>query len=170
MIYTVRCTVVFVLVVVSGATFAADTVDTPRGEMMLTVSGTIGITNFEGAALFDLEMPQTLGSNIFKTATIWTPGAQIFTGARLAELPRVLGVKGRTPQASAMNDYAVEIPVSDAIDDGPIFACARNGAQMSTRDKGPLWIGSPYDSSNKYRSELIYSRSVWQFDRIEVRP
>jgi hypothetical protein len=54
-----------------------------------------------------------------------------------------------------MNDYAVEIPVSDAIDDGPIFACARNGAQMSTRDKGPLWIVSPYDSSKKYRSKLL---------------
>jgi hypothetical protein len=58
MIYIVHCIAVFVLVVVSGATSAASTLDTPRREVILTVSGTMYITNFEGAALFDLEMLQ----------------------------------------------------------------------------------------------------------------
>ena len=39
---------------------------------------------------------------------------------------------------------------------------------MSIRDKGPLWVVYPYDSSADYRTEVIYSRSIWQLDRIEV--
>jgi hypothetical protein len=43
-----------------------------------------------------------------------------------------------------------------------------NGAEMSIRDKGPLWIVYPYDASDDFRSEVVYSRSIWQLDRIEV--
>ncbi|RYH00603.1 oxidoreductase, partial [Salipiger sp. IMCC34102] len=39
---------------------------------------------------------------------------------------------------------------------------------MQVRDKGPLWIVYPYDDTPEYRSEVIYSRSIWQLDRIEV--
>jgi hypothetical protein len=49
-------------------------------------------------------------------------------------------------------------------------AYLRNGAEMSMRDKGPLWIVYPYDAKPDYQSELIYSRSIWQLDRIEVQP
>ena len=36
------------------------------------------------------------------------------------------------------------------------------------RDKGPLWIIYPYDQNTDYQTEVIYSRSIWQLDRIEV--
>ena len=73
-----------------------------------------------------------------------------------------------TLKATAINDYAVEIPVEDAVEGGPIIAFMRNGAPMSVRDKGPLWIVYPYDSDPAYQTEVIYSRSIWQLDRIEV--
>jgi hypothetical protein len=41
---------------------------------------------------------------------------------------------------------------------------------MTVRDKGPLWIVYPYDAKPEYRQELIYSRSIWQLDHIEVKP
>ena len=43
-----------------------------------------------------------------------------------------------------------------------------NGEIMSLRDKGPLWVIYPYDQNAAYRSEVTYSRSIWQLDRIEV--
>jgi hypothetical protein len=70
----------------------------------------------------------------------------------------------------AVNDYLVEVPVTDAVDGGPIIAYAVDGAQMSLRDKGPLWLIYPYDSDAKYRTEEIYARSIWQLDRINVTP
>jgi hypothetical protein len=39
---------------------------------------------------------------------------------------------------------------------------------MSVRDKGPLWVVYPFDDVPAYQSETIYSRSIWQLDRIEV--
>ena len=70
-------------------------------------------------------------------------------------------------RATAINNYAIEIPVSDAVNEGPIIAYLMDGKKMSVRDKGPLWIVYPYDANPDYRSEVVYSRSIWQLDRIE---
>jgi hypothetical protein len=41
---------------------------------------------------------------------------------------------------------------------------------MSVRDKGPLWLVYPYDSAAKYQSEVVFSRSIWQLNRLEIAP
>ena len=64
-------------------------------------------------------------------------------------------------------DYAVTIPTSDAVEGGPIIAYEMDGKPMSRRDKGPLWVIYPFDDSAKYRTETIYSRSIWQLNRIK---
>ena len=58
--------------------------------------------------------------------------------------------------------------MSDAVEGGPIIAYYTNGEEMSRRDKGPLWVVYPYDSDIAYQTELVYSRSIWQLDRISV--
>lgn len=69
----------------------------------------------------------------------------------------------------AVNDYAVEIPVESWPGTGPIVAYLNNGAPMSLRDKGPLWIVYPFDNTPDYQTEVVYSRSIWQLDRISVK-
>ncbi len=144
--------------------------DPANGEVLLTVSGEISSSNNGDVAEFDVEMLEEIGTVTFETSTIWTEGPQVFTGVELDDLLAVLGVEGGSLRASAVNDYAVEIPASDAVDGGPIVAFLRNGERMSIRNNGPLWIVYPYDKSEDYQSELIYSRSIWQLDRIEVLP
>ena len=39
---------------------------------------------------------------------------------------------------------------------------------MSVRDKGPVWVLYPFDAGAEYRTDLIYERSIWQLDRIDV--
>ena len=95
---------------------------------------------------------------------------QRFTGVSLADLNRRLDVTTGTLELHAINDYVVEFPVSGAVDGGPIVAYQRNGATMSRRDKGPLWIVFPYDSEPAYQTEEIFSKSVWQLVRIIVKP
>jgi hypothetical protein len=70
--------------------------------------------------------------------------------------------------ATAINDYSVEIPLSDAVEGGPIIAYLMDGEEMSIRDKGPLWVIYPYDSDADFRSEVVFSRSIWQLDRLEI--
>ena len=161
-------TTLFVAFLSHGA--IAESLEAPSGDVVLTVSGDIAATNADGAAAFDREMLAAMPMVEFTTTTTWTDGPQVFTGVSLHHLLDTLGVDDGTLRAFAVNDYAVDIPVSDAVDGGPIVAYLRNGEPMSIRDKGPLWIVYPYDARREYRTEVIYSRSIWQLERIEVRP
>ena len=117
---------------------------------------------------YDRQALESLGLETIKTATIWTEGVQEFQGVPLHLLTDAIGTETGTLLATAINDYTVEIPLSDATEGGPILAMRMNGEIMSLRDKGPLWVIYPYDQNAAYRSEVTYSRSIWQLDRIEV--
>ncbi|NIY70852.1 molybdopterin-dependent oxidoreductase [Marivivens donghaensis] len=146
----------------------ADELARPEGDIILTVSGNIAHTNGDGIAEFDMEMLEEIGATSFDTATIWTDGVQTFTGVEMRTLLDYLGAEGSTVRATAINDYAVDIP-NDEIEEGAeLVAYARNGEPMSVRDKGPLWVVYPFDSSPELQTEVKYSRSIWQMDRIEV--
>ena len=147
---------------------AAQDVALPTGDIVLTVTGEIDVTNAEGALVFDYDALAALDAETFETTTIWTEGLNSFQGVSLKTLTDLLGTKEGTLLATAINDYTVEIPVSDAVEGGPIIAYLMNDEVMSVRDKGPLWVIYPYDSNADYRSEVVYSRSIWQLDRIEV--
>jgi hypothetical protein len=110
-----------------------------------------------------------LGETSFETETIWTSGVQTFTGVSLQTLAAHLGVSEGVLEARAINDYMVEVPLADAVEGGPIVAYLRNGQEMSVRSKGPLWLVYPYDSNPAYKSEAVYSRSIWQLERIDVQ-
>lgn len=146
----------------------ADALAKPAGEVVLTLSGDLAATNNGEAAMFDLAMLREMGGVKIETTTIWTEGEQSFEGVALSTLLERVGVNEGTIRATAINDYTVEIPVADAVENGPIIAYELNGKEMSVRDKGPLWIIYPYDANSDYRSEVIYGRSIWQLDRLEA--
>ncbi|SER53635.1 hypothetical protein SAMN04490244_101410 [Tranquillimonas rosea] len=146
----------------------ADDLPAPSGEVLLTITGDIARTNGKGAARFDRDMLAAMDPVTFRTETIWTDGPQTFTGPTLSALLDHVSAEGATVTATAINDYAVTIPQEDRVATGPIVAYLRNGAPMSVRDKGPLWIVYPYDSDPAYRTEVIYARSIWQLDRLDV--
>ena len=138
----------------------------PTEAPVLTVAGEFSNQNSNNAALFDMAMLQALPQTGFTTTTIWTEGPQEFTGVRLDDLLRDLGIEDGTVKITAINDYLVDIPVNDLLGSEALLAYLRNGEEMSIRDKGPLWLVYPYDKDDKFRNEVIYSRSVWQVDRI----
>ncbi|UWR22004.1 molybdopterin-dependent oxidoreductase [Sulfitobacter sp. S190] len=142
----------------------ADNQPTP----LLSISGDITTSSGESTLALDMGMLRALPETTFETSTIWTDGVHTFTGVSLADLMAELGVEDGTLVATAINDYAVEIPVSDAVEGGPIIAYLMDGEEMTVRDKGPLWVIYPYDSNADYRSEVVYSRSIWQLDRLEI--
>jgi hypothetical protein len=153
-----------------GAGGTASALEPVAGEVILTVTGAIEVTNAEGAAVFDLAALESLETATFDTSTIWTEGVQSFEGVELVELLAAVGAEGSLLRAVALNDYAVDIPMEDAVEGGALLAFLRNGETMSLREKGPLWIVYPYDSAAAFQTEEIYARSIWQLDRIEVLP
>lgn len=162
-----------VIALVAGASvlaplWAAHDFPPPTSRAVLSVSGEVGHANVGDDLVFDLEMLRRMPVTEFTTRTIWTDGQTVFTGVSLHDFVQAVRPEGRVLKASALNDYQVDIPLSDAVPDGPIIAYMMNGRQMSIRNKGPLWIVYPYDRNARYRSEIIYARSIWQLDRIVV--
>lgn len=133
-------------------------------DVLLTVTG------LEEPKEYALEDLRAMEATEFTTTTTWTTGDQTFRGVSLKQLLDELEVTDGTLRASAINDYTIEVPVSDGVEGGPIIAYERNGEEMSVRDKGPLWLVYPYDLNPDYQTEVIYSRSIWQLVRIEVLP
>lgn len=134
----------------------------------LAESVVLTFTHGDQSIDFDINALTKMGETQFTTTTSWTEGEQTFVGVSLHSFLDQMGVDSGVLKATAINDYAVEIPVSDAVEGGPIIAYHRNGQEMSVRDKGPLWIVYPFDTNPKYQTEVIYSRSIWQLDRINV--
>ena len=149
-----------------GLPLAAQSLPAPEGEPLLTVTGNIAVANQGDAAVFDQAMLEAMNPVTITTSTIWTEGVQTFTGVPLAQLVDLLEAEGEVMLATAINDYTVEIPREDWVENGPIVAFLNNGEPMSIRDKGPLWIVYPYDDNPDYQTEVIYSRSIWQLDQI----
>lgn len=119
---------------------------------------------------FAREDLEALRQITIRTTTIWTDGVQEFRGVPLSEVLKAAEATGSRIVLSATNDYMVEMPMDEVTADVPLLAMSVNGAAMTRRDKGPLWVVYPYDLSTAYQSEVIYTRSVWQLERIEVLP
>lgn len=132
-----------------------------RAEVLLTIeSGKGEAVNFTRAQL------EAMQRVTFSTSTLWTQGVREFSGVPLKVLLAEAGITEGTVKAVAVNDYVVEIPVEALEPEAPIVADLIDGKDFSRREKGPLWIIYPYDSSNAYRTEENYGRSVWQLVRL----
>lgn len=142
----------------------------PSGKVILDIGGAIGSTNSGTAAQFDLAMLDALPQRETVTTTPWYDGPQSFSGPLLRDLLAAIGASGSTLRVIAINDYAVEIPVSDTIDYPVILASRHAGEPMSVRAKGPLFVVYPFDEVPSLVNELFFSRSAWQVRRIEVLP
>ncbi len=142
----------------------------PEGEIVLTVSGEISVTNTEeGTAEFDLEMLEALNQTEFETNTIWTEESQVFKGVLLKELLEAVGAEGDNVFASALDDYSIDIPFEDAMEHDALLAYNINDEEISVREKGPIWIVYPFDEKPDYQTEVYYSRSVWQLTDLDVQ-
>jgi hypothetical protein len=142
----------------------------PAGRVILDITGAIGSMNGAGAARFDMAMIDALPQRETVTVTPWYDGPQTFSGPLLRDILAAVGATGTTLRVVAINDYAVEIPVSDAAAHPVILASRHGGRPMSVRDKGPLFIVYPFDEVPALFNEVYFARSAWQVRRIEVLP
>lgn len=158
----------FVALVANAAVAMADSLPMPEGRVLLTVTGAIKNTNVDETAQFDRAMLEEIGWRTFETHTFWTEGPQEFSGVPLAALLAVLGAgDGDVIRAAAINDYRVEIPISDAAEHDVVIALEHNGMPMRVRDKGPMWIIYPIEPSEVKDSEFN-SKMIWQLSALHI--
>ncbi len=146
---------------------AAAELNAPKGEVILTIDGTIATTNTAGGADFDIEMLEAMAKATVKTTTPWTEGVTTFEGVPLKDLLAAVGATGTTISATALNDYSAPVPAADA-ETGAIVAYRMNGEYMPVRGKGPLWIIYPFDERPELKAEAVYARSIWQLRKMTL--
>lgn len=137
--------------------------------VLLEITGKIRVTNDEGAASFDRDMLNALPQHRLETYTDWTEGPQVFEGPLLADVLARVEAYGTTLRATALNDYQVEIPREDAAAYPVLLALRHNGAPMSVRDKGPIWIIYPNSSPEAAIASPHNEKSIWQLRSLDVQ-
>lgn len=128
---------------------------------LLTVTVNSEVANY---SLDDLEtMPQVT----FITTNAFVDGPVEFSGPLLRDvLERSDLLDIENVQVTALNDYSIEFPVSDALDFDVIIATRMDGELISVRDKGPLWIMYPVTGNPELEDPIYKSRMIWQLKEI----
>lgn len=139
------------------------------GKVVLTVKGNVTKPNKGADAEFDMHMLESLPQVSHSVDTPWYPRKVTFRGPLLRDVLAAAGATGKTVKAVAINDYAVDIPFSDAIQHDVILAVQMNGKAMSPRDKGPLFVIYPYGKFAANEVKYYHDLSVWQLDTLEVK-
>lgn len=148
---------------------AADPLPAPEGPVILTVSGSIAVTNSPEGAAFDRKMLEEIGLTELSTSTPWTDGVQVFNGILGRTLLERVGAEGSVVMASALNDYTVEVPMDDFRNYDVLLALDMNGAEMQVSDKGPVWIVYPRDQVPALQDRKLHERWVWQLKALQVQ-
>ena len=143
--------------------------EVPDGPVVLTISGRVRKPNVGGSAQFDMHMLEQLPQRSFVTNTPWYSTPRKFSGPLLRDVLSACGAQGSNVRATALNDYRVDLPFEDTQRFDVMLALLLDDKPMAVRDKGPLFIIYPFDSSAELRTTVYYSRSAWQLKSLEVQ-
>ncbi len=156
------------LVAMQTSTVEAEELPAPEAQVILTVSGNIAVTNAGDVAEFDRAMLEALPQVTLTTTTAWTEGQTTFQGPLVRDVLQLVEASGELVTATALNDYAVEIPSVDFEEYDVLLALLMDGERMSVRDKGPIWIVYPQDDHAELQTVEYNARWIWQLRSLNV--
>jgi hypothetical protein len=150
---------------------AVDPVPVPDGPAVLSVSGRIARTNAGNLLQLDLATLERLRIVSFRAHDEQAEGNVVtFSGVLLSDVLELAGADdGATVlDARALNDYRIEIPVSD-LDRYPVMIATRvDGDRMPVERFGPIRVVYP-NLDFKLDASRYDERWIWQLASISVR-
>ncbi len=156
-------------VVEPGSIAPGDAVPAPTNEVVLTVSGEISVTNLGDTLAFDLDTLEKLRLVQYAVDDPWLKEEVTYTGVLLSDLLEVAGAPETVEEvrATALDNYAAPIPVSE-IEAWPVLlATQSNGEHMTIANSGPTRIIFPYNLHNDITAAR--NMSVWNLERLEIK-
>ena len=142
----------------ASAAFAA-------GDVLLTLTDSDSGTVIEmtEADLLALEQFTVLTENEF------VDGLVEFSGPLARDVVALLNKpEFESLTLTAINDYAVEVPIFDIVNYDVIFALSQNGVKFSVRDKGPIWVIYPMTDNAELQDRVYNDRLIWQLVRVDA--
>lgn len=151
-----------------GLAVPALALDKPAGPVVLSIAGDIVHRNVGDRADFDMAMLAALPQHTLITTSPWHNRPTRFTGPLLRDVLASVGATGSKVQATALNNYQIEIPVEDCQKYSVVLARLVDGQPVRIRDKGPLLIMYPFDQTSALRTQVHYGRAIWQLRRVDI--
>ncbi|MEL0612284.1 hypothetical protein [Marinomonas arenicola] len=143
----------------------------PTGPVLLTLTGNVANTNVGDSAQLDRKMLEALPQHKLTTTMGWVSKNERphdYIGFSAIDLLKLVGGTGATLRIRALNQYVIDIPVSDFVKYGAIFAIKKDGKNISIRNLGPIMVLYPFDDNEHLRNEVYYWRAIWQVSSIKV--
>lgn len=137
----------------------------------ISIDGKIRKTNSGNVFILSKEYFDNMKKSQIKTTTSWTKKDHRvnFEGVKVKDILNEVGAFGSTLRMHALNDYWVDIPVSDVDKYDIILANKMDGKNLKVRDFGPYFVIYPVDKNPDELNKPIYlSRFIWQVDKITV--
>ncbi len=145
--------------------FGANSVAAKNHRIILSVSS-------RAAAVPEIQLDDELFAQIpqisMTVQTPWYQMPQTFEGPLLRDILNLAGIKDGEIKLTALNDYTIRFPVSDAFKYDVILARKRNGKIMTVRDKGPLFLMYPFHQHPELLKPEYFRRSSWQLNSIRA--
>lgn len=88
-------------------------------------------------------------------------------GVLMRDLAKFVGANSETVKLTALDGYALDIPMSDFATYDAVVATEIDGKPLSVRDKGPAWLIYPASDHAELKDTVYESRMVWQIKSIE---
>ncbi len=163
----------FLLVLSGGIEVASASMRIPKGcnrDVFLTISGKIGKTT--NGAKDDYQMSEreflALPASTVTTSTPWSPKSE-FRGPLLSKVLDEAQTKGKKLRLIALDNFSVEVDAEYLEKYGTILATSKDGARLTIRDFGPVFVMFPRDSfKDELDTPVAASYLVWQLCGINV--
>jgi hypothetical protein len=147
-----------------------DPIPAPSGEVILTITGNVSVTNAGDALELDMPTLEQLGLVKYSVLDPYLNAETTYTGLLMSDLAKVLGVTG--PEAVfrfvALDDYQVDLTL-DQFQKWPILLATRaNDEYMTIENSGPTRIIFPYDTYPDLNPVRYNDYWIWNIASIEV--
>jgi hypothetical protein len=153
-------------VVDDGTLAAGEKISSPKGEVVLTVSGDIGAANKGKTLELDLASLEQMRRVRLEAAEPFLKRRVTFEGVLLADLLAVADVPdtASTVSLTALDDYKVDFKVADVRSSQMLLATKADGKHMPVDRSGPIRIVFP-DSSSLGRNPDLW---IWSVSSMKV--
>jgi hypothetical protein len=134
-------------------------------EAILTITNSVTGTELALSAADLKALPQAT----VNTENEFVDGMTAFEGPLGRDVLALAGGGGHTVVLSAVNDYAVEVPIEDFSTYDVVFAMSADGEKFSRRDKGPIWVIYPMSDHAELQDPVYNARLIWQLVKVEIK-
>ena len=149
---------------------AGDPIPAPEERIILTVTGKIGAANEDEHIVMDLATLEMVGLVEYTVIDPFKEEEISYRGPLMSDLLDVWQVSedATVLDILALNDYRVEVPISDLRQYPVIFALQADGEYMAVEERGPAMLVYPYNDY-EFERPLYDAYWIWQIETIDVK-